>query len=275
MTKSSEDQFSVITFNIWNGFERPKSKQNFIEFMREQSPDLVALQELCGFTPKRLKKLAASYGHPYVVLQKRSGYPVGATSKSPLKLIRKQRWGFWHGYLHCLIEDVHFVVIHLSPAKALYRQKEMCKLVEYLQRKQLTKQSSRTIVLGDFNSHSPHDADALKSRNRLRETYSAKNLVDNDYDFSIHQGFYDAGLSDALYHISPGSADQWTFPADVLEPDQEHMGRGERLDFQLVSPAMLQLVQSGEIVINPLTRQISDHYPVKVNYRRDGSKFQT
>ncbi|MEB3375287.1 hypothetical protein SFC43_25780 [Bacteroides sp. CR5/BHMF/2] len=38
--------------------------------MRNQNPDIVCLQEANKFTQKSLEALAASYGHPYAVLQK-------------------------------------------------------------------------------------------------------------------------------------------------------------------------------------------------------------
>lgn len=80
----------IISYNIMEGFGRGEDKDRMARFtawVKEQSPDVLALNELCGFTEAKLKALAASYGHPYVAIVKEKGYPVGLTSKTPLKVI--------------------------------------------------------------------------------------------------------------------------------------------------------------------------------------------
>ena len=44
------------------------------------NPDVLALQELCGYDEKQLKADAAKWGHNYVKILKTRGYPVGLTS---------------------------------------------------------------------------------------------------------------------------------------------------------------------------------------------------
>ncbi|MCC8152748.1 MAG: hypothetical protein LIP01_00125 [Tannerellaceae bacterium] len=85
----------ILSHNIWDGFEdEPERKVKFINWVKEQDPDIMAYQELCGFTEKDLAEMAVQYGHPYVVIAKEEGYPVGLSSKEPIELIYKQIEGY-------------------------------------------------------------------------------------------------------------------------------------------------------------------------------------
>lgn len=47
----------VISYNIWNGFDWGKDlkrKDKLITWMNTQKPDILALQELCGYTKEKL-----------------------------------------------------------------------------------------------------------------------------------------------------------------------------------------------------------------------------
>ena len=42
----------VMTYNIWNGFDWGKDtarNERLIQWVKEQNPDVIALQELCNF----------------------------------------------------------------------------------------------------------------------------------------------------------------------------------------------------------------------------------
>lgn len=260
-------ELKVLNYNIWNGFEFGKSiekREAFINFMNHHDVDVAALQELCDFNQQKLEKLALEYGHPYAIILKSSGYPVGLTSKKPIIVKKKQLSGFWHGFLHCQSGGVDYIVVHLSPAEATFRQKEMKKLAKYIKKKRLI--TKKLILLGDFNSHSPLDAEILEKRNEVLENYSSANLSENKYDFSVIQGFFDIQLVDALYLYNSDIVNGWSFPAEALVPDQTHFKRGERIDYQLISPFFVDKIKGGDIVIDSFSRIVSDHYPVIVTY---------
>ena len=92
--------------------------------MKAQNPDVVALQELCGYTESRLLEDAKKWGHKYAVILKEDCYPVGLTSSKPIQLREKSRNGLWHGMLHCKTWGVEFFVVHLSPADLAFRIRE-------------------------------------------------------------------------------------------------------------------------------------------------------
>ncbi len=59
----------VMTYNIWNGFNWGKDtirKANCIKWIQDKNPDVLALQELCGYNEAQLKADAAKWGHSYV-----------------------------------------------------------------------------------------------------------------------------------------------------------------------------------------------------------------
>ena len=117
----------VMTYNIWNGFEWGKDsvrREQCITWIKSQEPDVLALQEMCGYTEEKLKEDAKKWGHPYVQLLKTEGYPTALTSKSPIRLKEKIVEPFWHGLLHCESYGIDFYIVHLSPADCNIRLKE-------------------------------------------------------------------------------------------------------------------------------------------------------
>src|SRR5665811_1944138 len=73
----------IMSYNILDGYDHGKDslrQDKAVDFIQSQKPDVVALQELVGFTPESLKEFARSYGHNYSVILKEKGYPVGLTS---------------------------------------------------------------------------------------------------------------------------------------------------------------------------------------------------
>lgn len=260
-------ELKVMSYNIWNGFDWGKSQvreEMFVEFMTEQDCDVAALQELCGFNGRKLSNVANRYGHPYSYILKSSGYPVGITSKEPIKLVKKKVPGFWHGFMHARTAGVDFIIVHLSPAESSFRRKEMKKISSYIRKNKLNE--GELIILGDFNAHSPEDREVLDANTELLGKYSQANLRKGKFDYSVLQGFLDLGTTDILKALNPLISEEWTFPAEALVGDQENLITGERIDFQLTSPVMTDAAINGSIVVNELSRQISDHYPVVVEY---------
>ena len=55
-----------ISYNIWNSFDFRKDverKNNVIDWFVDQKPDVVALQELCGYNEETLLEDAKKWGH--------------------------------------------------------------------------------------------------------------------------------------------------------------------------------------------------------------------
>ena len=82
----------VITYNIWNGFDWGKDvdrKEKLVTWVKAQNPDVMALQELCGYTQEQLLIDAKKWGHNYAQILKTTGYSVGITSKEPIEVKEK------------------------------------------------------------------------------------------------------------------------------------------------------------------------------------------
>lgn len=53
--------------------------------------------------------MAQRWGHGYSVLLKEEGYPVGLSSKTPIKVKTKMLGGLWHGMLHIETAAIDFL----------------------------------------------------------------------------------------------------------------------------------------------------------------------
>ena len=267
---AGKEKLRVISYNIWNGFEHDASRRaNFINWIKGQQPDILAMTELVGFTEKDLGQLASEYGHKYYAIVKEEGYPVGITSNEPITVVKKQMEGFWHGMLHVKTHGLDMIVTHLSPHDWKFRLKEAQMLTSYIQDNQL----DNCMVMGDFNAYSPFDADWVETHAQLienmqkwdaeQETY--RNMRDGRFDYSVLSKFLSIGLTD----ICRPADKRTTFPAAFLygwqHGDTRLHGIGERLDYILVSPSLVSRCLDARIHNGIDTEGISDHYPVSVD----------
>ena len=268
-----KEKLRVISYNIWNGFEHDASRRaNFINWIKGQQPDILAMTELVGFTEKDLGQLASEYGHKYYAIVKEEGYPVGITSNEPITVVKKQMEGFWHGMLHVKTHGLDMIVTHLSPHDWKFRLKEAQMLTSYIQDNQL----DNCMVMGDFNAYSPFDADWVETHAQLienmqkwdaeQETY--RNMRDGRFDYSVLSKFLSIGLTDICRLYVPADK-RTTFPAAFLygwqHGDTRLHGIGERLDYILVSPSLVSRCLDARIHNGIETEGISDHYPVSVD----------
>ena len=270
---AGKEKLRVISYNIWNGFEHDASRRaNFINWIKGQQPDILAMTELVGFTEKDLGQLASEYGHKYYAIVKEEGYPVGITSNEPITVVKKQMEGFWHGMLHVKTHGLDMIVTHLSPHDWKFRLKEAQMLTSYIQDNQL----DNCMVMGDFNAYSPFDADWVETHAQLienmqkwdaeQETY--RNMRDGRFDYSVLSKFLSIGLTDICRLYVPADK-RTTFPAAFLygwqHGDTRLHGIGERLDYILVSPSLVSRCLDARIHNGIEAEGISDHYPVSVD----------
>lgn len=273
---AGKEKLRVISYNIWNGFEHDASRRaNFINWIKGQQPDILAMTELVGFTKKDLGQLASEYGHKYYAIVKEEGYPVGITSNEPITVVKKQVEGFWHGMLHVKTHGLDMIVTHLSPHDWKFRLKEAQMLTSYIQDNQL----DNCMVMGDFNAYSPFDADWVETHAQLienmqkwdaeQETY--RNMRDGRFDYSVLSKFLSIGLTDICRLYVPADK-RTTFPAAFLygwqHGDTRLHGIGERLDYILVSPSLVSRCLDARIHNGIETEGISDHYPVSVDLQK-------
>ncbi|MEN8186838.1 MAG: endonuclease/exonuclease/phosphatase family protein [Bacteroidota bacterium] len=265
-----------MTYNIWNGFDNGNDtvrKESWIEWIKGKDPDVLALQELCGYNEKKLKADAVKWGHPYVKILKSTGYPVGLTSKKPITLKERSLKKLWHGMLHCETYGIDFFVVHLSPADCDYRFNEANIITEKVKESK----SDKYIIIGDFNAHSPFDGELLKHNKSLRKKYTNKkpnkkysNLRLGEIDYSVISRFLSIPTID-ICQIFMDIPDRYTFPTPALigvyQTAEEIRQNKERIDYILTSPIISKSCTNVNIFNDEDTGLLSDHYPVMAEFK--------
>ncbi len=253
---NQESEFKIMTYNVLLGLNEPERYEAFVDYIKNETPDVLALEELNDFRGHDLEVMAESYGHQYVIQLKESGYPVGITSKYPIELIKKMRIGLHHGALHVKIEGIHFLVVHLSPKSAKKRMDEVVQILDYLERWEISNNQD-IVILGDFNTHSIEDQDYLVSKN-IMDFYNEKNLVDGHLDYSVTNQLIERGYVDGYRNVNQEDLKLYTYPTDNIGE------RGERIDFIFLSDSLKSYLTESDVHINEATQSISDHFPVSV-----------
>jgi len=269
-------KLKVMSYNIWNGFDWGKDsvrQQRLINWIDKKNPDVVALQELCGYTEEKLKADAAKWGHPYSILLKTSGYPVGLTSNRPIELREKVLDNLWHGMLHVQTHGIDFYVVHLSPSKVNFRMKE----AELISEKIKSATNKKYIILGDFNAHSPFDNNQLEKNNSLLSKYHAnksiqqnKNLREGKFDYAVISKFIALPSMDVCQQYIPSSK-RYTFPTPVLIGRNNNtlesiQNNKERIDYMFVSPVLDSACTNAFIFNTKVPDTLSDHYPIMATF---------
>ena len=270
--KKNVEKVRVMSYNIFNGFDWCKDverESRFVAWIQKQDPEILGLQELCGFTQERLEKLAARWGHPYAVIVKEEGYPVGITSKKPIQLKAKMVGEIGHGLLHVQTYGFDVLVTHLNPSNTHKRNQEAAKIVSYIQENKL----DNCILMGDMNSHSPMDADYLEANAvNLTAKYGgmkSPNLLDGQIDFSVISHFLSLPLIDICRkYVAPDK--RTTFPTPILMNQSRHKEvrkrTNERLDFLMLTPSVAQKAVDAFIFNEGETEYLSDHFPIAVDF---------
>ena len=271
-----EETFKVITYNIWNGYDWGKDedrRNRTNQWIAEQNPTIVALQELCKYNDKKLKTDAKSWGHEYSVLLKTSGYSVGLTSNSPIEVKEKIMKSMHHGALHCKTNGVDIFVIHFSPSSYLKRREEGAIILDKLA--EVRKSNGKYMVLGDFNAQSPIDADLYDPEGplltRLRESNKDKpikgNLFNQELDYAVISALLAFPLLDVCQPYTTCMKERGSFPGQILgtvnnESEEELIDRMVRIDFIMVSPELSTKCTGAKVCNQKENHTLSDHYPV-------------
>ncbi|MEX0314637.1 MAG: endonuclease/exonuclease/phosphatase family protein [Allomuricauda sp.] len=267
-----------MSYNIWNGFDWGKDearREKCVNWIKSKKPDVVALQELCGYDEEKLKEDALKWGHKYVQLLKTEGYPTALTSNQPIELKERKIESFWHGMLHCTTYGIDFYVVHLSPADAKFRLREAKMIVQDIRESG----SDNYVILGDFNANSPFDAYALEKNNSLREKYRPKsadakhsNLLNGNFDYSVIGQFLACPAVDLALNKVDLINQGHTFPSPILVGKYDHTDKSiaenrVRIDYILASPNLGASCVDFKIFNQEETKGLSDHYPVMAEFR--------
>ena len=246
----AQQPLKIISYNILMGMktDTTEGKQQFVAWVKEKDPDILALQECNGFTQKSLEALAATYGHPYAVIVQTNGYPTGLTSKYPIAAIQKVNENMTHGFIMARIEHYNIVVLHFNPHQYRKRREEVAMVLKYIA---LEEDRKNWVIMGDFNSHSPLDK-ALHSNGRViarqqsvtKERPHIHNLInDKEIDYTVQQSMLDAGFVDAVHAGGNATSDS-------------------RIDYIYVSKDLRRKLRHASFILDDFTKKFSDHRPI-------------
>ncbi len=268
----------VITYNIWNGFDWGKDinrKAKLVNWINTKKPDVVALQELCGYTQEQLQKDAKKWGHDYAEILKTSGYSVGITSNKPIEVKEKILENMHHGALHCKVDNIDFFVIHFSPFSHEKRREEAKIILNSLSK--LSDKQDKYMVLGDFNALSPFDAHLYKNISELIENRKAseaqhshvKNLLYGALEYGVMGAFLGYPLIDVTQKYTSTWDDRVSCPTQIFEKEKEkgRPKKSTRIDYILTSPFLAERCIKSEVLNKEDTYYLSDHYPVLAEFK--------
>ena len=286
--KITKKPMKLISYNVYWGMKQDSTtdKSKFAEWIRKQDPDILALQEMNGFTagiyefapkganPNNLRKLAESYGHPYVVIVREPStdgsvtFPVAITSKYPIINVNRVLDNNIHGFIEAEIEGLHFIVTHFHPFSSQKRSYEIDQILATIKSKPT---NQKWMFMGDLNSVSPLDKSAYKDnklRNFIREDRKKRphnqNLgIDDALDYTIQQKILDFGFIDALRYFHP--------EFDATAPTKLFYDQSKspvRYDYLYVSGNMKKDITKCEIIKDSFTDIYSDHYPVVLYFNK-------
>ncbi len=268
----------VISYNIWNGFDWGKDltrRDQLVTWITSQKPDVVALQELCGYTKQKLLEDAKDWGHAYAEILKTSGYPVGITSNKPIEIREKILEDMHHGALHCRTWDIDFMVVHFSPFSYKKRREETRIILDKLS--QMAKSQDKYIVLGDFNALSPFDADLYQGNESLltsmraseKEHEHVRNLFQGQLEYGVLSTFLGFPLLDVTQVYTSGLEERITSPTRIFDKQNKNdkNPNAKRIDYILVSPYLQTTSVNARVLNGRETFYLSDHYPVMAEFK--------
>jgi len=280
--------WTVVNYNVLVGFRNGASQEEGVAWIREQQPNVVALQELSGWDEAKLREFATAWGHSHVAVLKEGGFNLGITSREPLKVIERRTADFHHGMLHVQVDGVDVIVTHLWPglrSEQMLEAKIVREAVEEAHAK-----GQEVLSVGDFNAHSAVDRAMLKGQGPLldrrtpaddKRPQGEKFIVDDEFIFDIMEEILVGPLTDLAHaqllrlHPKAGLPEQFataTFPTRFLAhastPESQH-GFLERIDFMLATPGLAAQCMLAEVKRDdPRLERISDHYPTVAQFRR-------
>lgn len=242
------EDIKVISFNILEGMktDRPNNYDNFVAWVNEHEPDILALQEVNGFRQKDLEQLAARWGHKYVITNVKAtdNYPVALTSKYPIESRRRITMHVSHGaiFARLLGTDLNIVVTHYWPQGYWHQQGDGLGNEYRLHETNVIMDSTIRkfpdemdwLLLGDFNSRSrldylPHNA---------THNYDVTDLIAAE------------GFGDAIHHLHGTISEGITY--DFRYP-------GSRIDFIFATQPILQRLKKAYPMYDEFVEKNSDH----------------
>ncbi|MFZ4261996.1 endonuclease/exonuclease/phosphatase family protein [Sphingobacterium sp. HJSM2_6] len=267
---SAQEKIKILSYNVLYGLQKDSvaNIDRYVSLLNELDPDIVATQEMNGWTQKTLENLARRYQHPYALQSKEDGFPTAITSKYPLVNFKKVTENMWHSYVYAKVKGIHIFVIHFSPFSYQKRLEEVAHIIAQAQ--EIPKKEP-ILIMGDFNSMSDEDAsqygdEVLKAMIAQEEKHShIRNLNEGKIDYTVINSLKKAGFKDTFTLMGNGFESSIpSFKSGESKIKTTNSGNGKRIDFLFCNEYAAPLIKKSVIVKNEKTHIISDHYPVYV-----------
>ena len=267
---SAQETFKILSYNVLYGLQKDSTAniERYIELVKALDPDIVATQEMNGWTQKSLEELAVRYNHPYALQSKETGFPTALTSKTPPVNFEKVTENMWHSYLYAKVRGIHIFVIHFSPFSYQKRLEEIDNIIA--QTGEIS-DDEPILIMGDFNSLAVSDQahygeELLKTmRAQEKKHEHIRNLNNDQIDYAVLNKLRDAGFEDS-YRLQNNNFESSvpSYKSGNAKIKTSNAGIGKRIDFLWCNDTAAEMVSKSEIIKNEKTHIISDHYPVYV-----------
>ena len=267
---SAQEKIKIISYNVLYGLQKDSTEniERYKHFIKSIDPDIVATQEMNGWTQKTLEALAVTYGHNFALQSKEDGFPVALTAKTPLINFKKVTENMWHSYIYAKVKGLHLFVIHFSPHSYAKRLQEVQNIIA--QAGEIPK-NEPILIMGDFNSLAESDANRYDSKvekaMQLSEEKNShiRNLQNGKIDYSVLGKLTEAGYKDSYRLLHKEFSSSLPTKKDGKGNwKSDNKGIQKRIDFIWCNETASKLITKSEILKNDSTDVISDHYPVYV-----------
>jgi len=253
-----QSEVKILSYNILEGLQHSHIQIDvFVDWVSAVDPDIAFYQELNGFTEEEFAALARRCGHPYSVKIKEDGYRMGISAKAQLTEVTRVTEGLRLGYIYARALDYHLFAIHFDPFKEEDRLRELEIVLAHARK---LPADAKIMIVGDFNSLARSDAEAYSDPQFAVDTLWF--TKDAQLAFSVTDTLLESGFSDA-YKLCHSE-----FKRSLPTAKRVYQGdRGRRIDYAFLSPSLKDKCASAEIIHDPITRFLSDHYPLVFTLR--------
>jgi exodeoxyribonuclease-3 len=255
----------IITYNIFYGGQ--ERIPLIAQILRDQQPDLVALQE--ANDRSLAEQLASALNMQLIFGESNTVFHVAWLSRLPVSRVRNYQLPvFYKGpqtefTMHKTLLGIdvewngsllHLYTTHLQ---ARYPDEyEECRLheVEAILEEIQSIQGKPFLLVGDLNAFAPDDpVDFLPIG---KEDFANRQFIEQGKRLAIAR-LQEAGLGDCYRVLHPTQAG---YTCDARR------GPSMRIDYCFASPHLAQSLHSCEVISNELTAKASDHLPVQVEF---------
>lgn len=252
----------ITHYNIFRGGKDRLEKVSKV--IEDINPDICGILEAVDWeaNSKKIKEFAENLGFDsFEVAQANSVYNLAVLSKVPIR-VTGLRKGMQHVALQVVVEggefkDTAVFFVHLSPVSEDVRLLEIEEIMNHA-----TKNNS--IIMGDFNSLSPHDP---YNKKELLNTFRKKQIRkygESELRFDVIEEIERSGYVDAASYLNhPFTTSVPT--AFNIDPSHE---TPLRIDYAFVSEHLAPSLRGAETHKTRHAEKASDHYPLSIDLER-------